>query len=48
MKTLIAIWGKFPSGNNGSARPYKSMHIMSVKTWCEALELTLEEGPGLG
>ena len=40
MKTLIAIWGKFPSGNNGSARPYKSMHMLSVKILCEALETT--------
>jgi hypothetical protein len=45
MKTLIAIWGKFPSGNNGSARPYKSMHMLSVKILCEALETTY---PGLG
>lgn len=28
MKTLIATWGKFPSGNNGSAWPYISMHII--------------------
>ena len=48
MKTLIAIWGKFPSGNKGSAWPYLSMHIMSVKTWCEALELTLEEQKARG
>ena len=45
MKTLIAIWGKFPSGNNGSAWPYKSMHMLSVKILCEALETTY---PGLG
>ena len=45
MKTLIAIWGKFPSGNNGYARPYKSMHMLSVKILCEALETTY---PGLG
>jgi NADH dehydrogenase (ubiquinone) Fe-S protein 2 len=45
MKTLIAIWGKFPSGNNDSARPYKSMHMLLVKILCEALETTY---PGLG
>jgi hypothetical protein len=45
MKTVIAIWGKFPSSNNGCARPYKSMRMLSVKILCQALETTY---PGLG